>query len=125
MDSYKQFCKDKQGKRGEEVVLYVKGNLECTEANYGDCGSPVECLWVKIKRVISKRDLTVGICYQPLNRNGKADEGKIESCKQVSEQQNLVLMGNFDYPDICWKSNRAAQMSSISFLECIEDYFLM
>lgn len=123
MHCYKQFCKDKQGRRGG-VMLYVKENLECIEANYGDCGNHTECLWVKIKRVISKGDLTVGICYQPLNQDGKADEGKFESLKQVSGQWNFVLMGDFDYPDICWKNNRAAQMSSISFLERIEDCFL-
>ncbi|GAB0209268.1 mitochondrial enolase superfamily member 1 [Grus japonensis] len=34
-------------------------------------------------------------------------------------------MGDFNYPDICWKNNTAVQMSSIKFLECIEDCFLI
>ena len=52
MDGYKVFCKDRQG-RGGGVALYVKENLECIEFNYSDCGSPMECLWVKIRGVVS------------------------------------------------------------------------
>jgi len=64
MDSYRLFCKDKQGRRGGGVTLYVKENLECIEVNYSDCGrNPIEYLWVKIRGVISKGDLTIGICY--------------------------------------------------------------
>ena len=63
MDGYRLFHKDRQGRRGGVVVLYVKENLGCIEVNYGDCGSPVECLWVKITGVISNGDLTIGICY--------------------------------------------------------------
>ena len=34
-------------------------------------------------------------------------------------------MGDFSYPDICWKNNTAAHMSSIKFLVCVEDCFLI
>jgi len=37
----------------------------------------------------------------------------------------MFLRGDFNYPDICWKNNRAAYMSSIKFLECVEDCFLI
>ena len=40
-------------------------------------------------------------------------------------QQNLVLMGDFNYPDICWESNTVVHKSSIRFLECTEDCFLL
>ena len=32
-------------------------------------------------------------------------------------------MGDFNYPDICWKNNTAARMASTKFLERIEDCF--
>lgn len=35
MDGYRLFCKDRQRKRKGEVTLYIKGNLECIEVNYG------------------------------------------------------------------------------------------
>ncbi|KAK4828724.1 hypothetical protein QYF61_000715 [Mycteria americana] len=125
MDGYRLFCKDRQGRRGGGVALYVKENLDCIEVNYSDCGSPIKCLWVKIRGFISKRDLTVGICYRPLNQDDKANEAIFGSLKQASGQQNLVLMGDFNYPHICWKNNTAAHVSSIKFLECVEDCFLI
>ena len=63
MDSYRLFRKDRQGKRGGGVTLYIKENLECIKVNYGDCECSIECLWVKIRGVVSKQDLTEGICY--------------------------------------------------------------
>ena len=37
----------------------------------------------------------------------------------------LVLMGDFNFPDICWKYNIAQKKQSRRFLECMEDNFLM
>ena len=37
----------------------------------------------------------------------------------------LVLMGDFNFPDICWEYNLAQKKQSRRFLECMEDNFLM
>ena len=125
MDGYRLFHKDGQGRRGGEVMLYVKNNLECIEVSYSNCGSPIECLCVKIRGVFSKGDLTVDLCYQPPNQDDKANEEIFGSLKQALGQQNLVPTGDFNYPDICWKNSTAAHISSIKFLDCIEDCFLI
>ncbi|GAB0185523.1 hypothetical protein GRJ2_001017600 [Grus japonensis] len=36
----------------------------------------------------------------------------------------LVLVGDFNLPDICWKYNTAERKQSRRFLECVEDNFL-
>ncbi|PKU40160.1 rna-directed dna polymerase from mobile element jockey- hypothetical protein [Limosa lapponica baueri] len=100
----------------------MKENLECIEVSYGDCRSPIKCLWVKIRGVIS---MTIGICYQPPNQDDKTNEIIFGSLKQALGQQNLDLIGDFNYPDICWKNNTAAHMSSVEFLESVEDCFLI
>ena len=125
MDGYWLFRKGRQGRRRGGITLYVKENLEKIEAGCGNSGSPITCLQVKIRGVISKGDLTVGICYQPPNQDNKANKAVFGSLKQASGQQNLVLMGDFNYPDICWKNSRAAHMSPIEFLQCTEDCFLI
>ncbi|PKU32392.1 rna-directed dna polymerase from mobile element jockey- hypothetical protein [Limosa lapponica baueri] len=123
MDMYRMFCKDGQGRGGGVIVLCVKENPECIEVNYSYCRSPTECLWVKIRGVISKGDLTVDICYRPPNQDDKANKAIFGLLKQASGQQNLVLLGDFNYPDIYWKNNTAAHTSSTKFLECIVDCF--
>jgi len=37
----------------------------------------------------------------------------------------LVLVGNFNLPDICWKYNTAERKQSRRFLQCMEGNFLM
>lgn len=63
MDGYRLFCKDRWGRRGGGVVLCVKENLECIIAVSGDHGGPFECLWVKLRGLVSKGSLAVGICH--------------------------------------------------------------
>jgi len=70
-------------------------------------------------------DLTVCICYRPPNQDDKTNEALCGLLKQASGQQNLVLMGDFNYPDTCWKNSTAAHMSSIKLLEYIKDCFLI
>lgn len=65
-------------------------------SQHDNCGSPIECLWVKIRGVISKGDLTISICYQSANQYYKANE----ALKEALGLQNLVLTGDFNYPDI-------------------------
>lgn len=55
MDGNGLLQKDRQGKTGG-VPLFVKGNFYC-------CGSPRECLWVKIREVVFKGNISVGNFY--------------------------------------------------------------
>jgi len=44
---------------------------------------------------------------------------------EASCSKALVLMGNFNHPDICWRDNTAGHRQARSFLECIADNFLL
>lgn len=68
-----------QESRGGGAVLWVKVNHELTEVNYSDYRSPIKCLWVKIRRDISKGDLRPGICYRPPNHDDKDKEALKQS----------------------------------------------
>jgi len=43
---------------------------------------------------------------------------------EVSQSLALVLVGDFNLPDICWKQNTAERKQPRRFLECVEDNFL-
>ena len=111
----------KIGREEEEVELHLKEKFECMEVSYG----VHKHLWIKIGGIITKGDLMVGVCYQPPNQDDEADETLLRLLKEVLGQQNLVLMGDLNYPDICWEKNTAVHKLSIRFLECIEDCFLL
>ncbi|GAB0209581.1 hypothetical protein GRJ2_003423800 [Grus japonensis] len=81
MDNYKVFRRDRQGRRGSGVALYVKECFDCLELNDGD--DRVECLWVRIKGKANKADM-VGVCYRPLNQDEEADEIFYKQLGEVS-----------------------------------------
>lgn len=125
MDGYRLFYKGRQGRRGGWVVLFVKENLGCVTAICGDHGGSFGCFWVKLRGVVFEGSLTVDICHWPPNQDDRVSEAIFRSLKQTSGQQNLVLMGEFNYPDICWKNHPAVDVSSSKFLKCVGNCFLI
>ncbi|PKU32032.1 rna-directed dna polymerase from mobile element jockey-like [Limosa lapponica baueri] len=122
LDGYKLFRRDRQGRRGGGAALYVREWYECQELNDGD--NRVECLWVRIRGRANKADIMVGVCYRPSNQDGEADEIFYKQLGEVSRLLALVLVGDFNLPDICWEYNTAKREQSRRFLECVGDNFL-
>ncbi|PKU32319.1 adaptin ear-binding coat-associated protein 1 [Limosa lapponica baueri] len=122
MDGYKLFRRDRQGRRGEGVALYVRESYECRELIEGN--SRVECLWVRIRGRASKTDIVVGVCYRPPNQDLEVDDIFYKQLGEVSRSLALLLVGDFNLPDINWAHNTAEREQSRRFLECVEDNFL-
>ncbi|GAB0178083.1 hypothetical protein GRJ2_000273600 [Grus japonensis] len=99
MGGYKIFRRDKQGRRGGEVALCVRECFDCLELDDGD--ESVKCLWVRIRRKANMADIMV--CYRPPKQDEEADEIFYEQLGEVSRFLALVLMGDFNLPDVCWK----------------------
>ena len=59
MDGYKLFRRDRQGRRGSRVALYVGKCFDCLELDDGD--ERVECLWVRIRGKAKKAGIKVGV----------------------------------------------------------------
>ena len=66
----------------------------------------------------------VGVCYRPPNQDEEADKIFYEQLGEVSRLLALVLMGDFNLRDVCWKCHTAERKQSRRFLECVEDNFL-
>ena len=122
MDGYKLFRKGRQGRRGGGVALYIRECFDCLELNEGN--DKVECLWVKIRGKANKADILVGVCYRPPNQDEETDEVFYKRLAEVSQSLALVLVGDFNLPDICWKYNTAERKQSWRFLECVGDNVL-
>ncbi|KAJ7397045.1 mitochondrial fission process protein 1 [Pitangus sulphuratus] len=96
---------DQEG-TGGGVALYVRQHLEYIKLCLGVEDEQVKSLWVRIKGSTSKSDTVVGICYRPPKQEDEVDEAFYKQLEVVSESQALVLMGDFKFPDIVWRSNR-------------------
>ena len=121
MDGYKLFRRNRQGRRGGGVALYVRECFDCLELD-GD--ERAECLWIRIRGKANKADIMVGVCYRPPNQDEETDEIFYKRLGKVSRSLALVLMGDFNLPDVCWKYNTVERKQSRRFLECVEENFL-
>ncbi|GAB0190160.1 hypothetical protein GRJ2_001481300 [Grus japonensis] len=83
------------------VTLYVNDQLESMELCLGMDEEPTESLWVRLKGRAGTGDTIVGVCYRPPDQGDRADEALYKQIGAAS--QALVLMGNVNYPNICWR----------------------
>ncbi|GAB0203845.1 hypothetical protein GRJ2_002850100 [Grus japonensis] len=125
MEGYRLFRKDRQGRRGVDIALYISDQLECMELHLGMDEEPTESLWVRIKGSAGAGDIIAGVCYRPPDQGDRADEALYRQIGAASRSQALVLMGDLNHPDICWRDNAAERKQSRKFLECADDNFLL
>ncbi|GAB0188002.1 hypothetical protein GRJ2_001265500 [Grus japonensis] len=125
MEGYRFFRKDRQGRQGGGITLYINDQLECMELHLGMDEEPTESLWVRIKGRAGAGDIIAGVCYRPPDQGDQADEALYRQTGAASCSQALVLMGDFNHPDICWRDNTAERKQSRKFLECVDDNFLL
>ena len=116
IEDYRLFRRDRQGRRDDRVALYVRKWIDCKELCLRNSHDEVKSLWVKIKDRSSKGHLMVGVCYRPPDQEEAVGEAFLLQL-QVSCSQALVLMGDFNHPDICWNSGMEGGRQSRRFLE--------
>jgi len=99
--------------------------LEGTEVCLGEDEERVESLWVRIRGQVHKGDAIVDVYYRPPDQDEEVDGACYRQLKVASQSQALVLMGDFNHPDICWKDHTARHTQSRKFLQSNNDNFLM
>ncbi|RMB90906.1 hypothetical protein DUI87_32684 [Hirundo rustica rustica] len=77
-----------------------------------------------MKGKANKADILLGVCYCPPNQEEEVDNLFYKQLGNVSGSSALVLVSDFNLPDICWELNIAEKRQSRKFFECMEDNFL-
>ncbi|KAF1446075.1 hypothetical protein FQV07_0012864, partial [Pygoscelis papua] len=62
--------------------------------------------------------------YRPPDQGDPIKGNLLMKPQEASRSQAFVVLGDFNHPDICWKSSTASCRQSRRLLECIEDNFL-
>ena len=112
---------DKDKKRGGGVAIYVKNDLnaiqreELYEVNFP------ESIFCSIS---CRGDSTLlGVIYRPPDSSKINDEALFSLINRIS-QENVILMGDFNYPELKW--DKAETISeSHPFVECVNNNFLI
>lgn len=74
-------------------------------------------LWVRIKERTHKGDIIVGVYYKLPDQEEQVDESSYTQIRAPSCSQDLVLVGDFNHPDICWRGNAANEQQGIGSSE--------
>lgn len=62
--------------------------------------------------------IVVGVYHRLLNQDEEADEAFYKQLVEISQLLALVLLRDFNLPDICWKYNTVERKQPRRFLEC-------
>ena len=116
MDGYGLFRKDRLKRKDSGVALCVREQQECIELCPGADEERIESLWVRIKGQPHMGDVIVGVYYRPRGQEEEVDEAFYKQLQAASQSQALVLMGDFNHPDISWEVHTGRHLQSRRFL---------
>ena len=115
------FRRDRIGRRGEGVILYVKESIQAYEIKLEGESDYDEAVWCKIVSGNSK--LTIGLVYRSPNIN-EADNIKIQNAIKEVSKGECIIMGDFNHGHIQWKSLESTGGDDQQFLFLIQESFL-
>uniref|UniRef100_A0A670IGU3 Reverse transcriptase domain-containing protein n=1 Tax=Podarcis muralis TaxID=64176 RepID=A0A670IGU3_PODMU len=125
IEGYNLFQRNRPDKKGGGVALYVRDVYTCEEIQDLEPQSQSESIWVKIKGEKNNRDLIVGVYYRSPSQTKDIDDAFLEQIAKHAKGREIVVMGDFNYPDICWMSNSAKSIRSNRFLTGLADNFIV
>ena len=121
LTGYVMFRRDRIGRRGGGVILYVKESIQADEIKLESEVDYDEAVWCKIVSGNSK--LTIGLIYRSPNIN-EADNIKIQNAIKEVSKGECIIMGDFNHGHIQWKSLESTGGDDQQFLFLIQESFL-
>ena len=121
MTGYVMFRKDRLGRRGGGVILYIKESIQAYEIKLEKEAECEEAVWCNI--VTGNSTLTVGLVYRSPNISMEENEKIHNAIKEVSKR-DCIIMGDFNHGHIQWTSIQSTGREDQEFLNLVQDSFL-
>ena len=115
------FRKDRLGRRGGGVILYIKESIQAYEIKLEKEAECEEAVWCNI--VTGNSTLTVGLVYRSSNICMEENEKIHNAIKEVSKR-DCIIMGDFNHGHIQWTSLQSTGREDQEFLNLVQDSFL-
>ena len=97
MTGYVMFRKDRLGRRGDWVILYIKESIQAYKIKFEKEAECEEAVWCNI--VTGNSTLTVGLVYRSSNISIEENEKVHNAIKEVSKR-DLIINGDFNHGHI-------------------------
>ena len=116
-----------RGGRGGGVLLAVRSNIQCFRRM--DLETDCELLWCEVFPVPSY-SYFIGVFYRPPNNDLKCLQElakSLEKLEDLSNRSRVLLLGDFNLPDIDWNVISPLHPSQLSdfFCDCIVNQFCL
>ena len=109
----------KGGKRGGGVALLVKDGITVVERML-DEDSSTEVVWAEVRN--RKGEVTLlGVFYRPPNSSRNVEERIARMILEKSESNRVVVMGDFNFPNIDWESYSSSTLDGSVFVQCVQE----
>ena len=109
------------------VALYLSNKVKATELPHICTDSSVESVVVEFQLENKEHALCAVIYRSPSEKNHSAVRNFLKEIASQIQYQHILLMGDFNYPEINWESHHANASDihpAILFLEVVNDCYL-
>ena len=113
--------RDRIGRRGGGVILYVKESIQAYEIKLEREADYDEAVWCKI--VSGNKKITIGLVHRSPNIN-EDDNIKIQNAIKEVSKGECIIMGDFNHGHVQWKFLESTGGEDQQFLFLIQDSFL-
>ena len=121
LEGYVMFRKDRMGKRGGGVLLYIKETIPAYEVQLHEEADCNEAIWCKL--VTGHTTVTIGVVYRCPNITTENNE-KIRNAISEVSKGDCIIMGGFNHGNIKWDTLQSTGVEDQQFLCLVQDNFL-
>ena len=115
------FRKDRIGRRGGGVLLYVKETIPAYEVQLLEGAVCNETIWCKL--VTGHTTVTIGVVYRCPSITKQNNE-KIHNAMSEVSKGDCIIMGEFNHGNIKWDTLQSTGVEDQTFLCLVHDDFL-
>ena len=121
LEGYVMFRKDRVGRRGGGVLLYIKETIAAYEVQLQEEADCNEAIWCKL--VTGHTTVTIGVVYRCPNITIQNND-KIHNAISEVSKGDCIIMGDFNHGNIKWDSLQSTGVEDQKFWYLVQDSFL-
>ena len=121
LEGYVMFRKDRIGRRGGGVLLYIKDTIPAYEVQLHEEADCNEAIWCNL--VTGHTTVIIGVVYRCPNITKQNNE-KIHNAINEVSKGDCIIMGDFNHGNIKWDTLQSTGVEDSTFLCLVQDNFL-
>ena len=110
LEGYVMFRKDRIGKRGGGVLLYIKDTIPAYEVQLQEEADCNEAIWCNL--VTGHTTVIIGVVYRCLNITKQNNE-KIHNAINEVSKGDCIIMGDFNHGNIKWDTLQSTGVEDV------------